>query len=71
MLTFPSASAERKGFECRRLMSASGQATRRKCIDGRENRLFSNRKVNDGYILEEYGKALAKRGKHFAEKWCL
>ena len=25
--------------------------------------------MNDGYRLEELGKAVAKRGKHFAEKW--
>ena len=42
----------------------------RKCIDGRENRLCSNRKVNAGYILEELGKAAAKRGDKLAEKWC-
>ena len=41
----------------------------RKCIDGREKRSFRIRKVNAGYRLEELGKAMAKRGKHFAEKW--
>ncbi|UBB90706.1 hypothetical protein J4771_04995 [Candidatus Kaistella beijingensis] len=33
--------------------------------------MFSNRKVNDGYILEELGKALANRGNRLAGKWYL
>ena len=41
----------------------------RKCIDGREKRFFRICKVNDGYILEELGKALAKWGNRIAEKW--
>ena len=45
---------------------ASGQA---KCIDGREKRFFRICKVNDGYILEELGKAMAKRGNRIAGKW--
>ena len=43
----------------------------RKCIDGREKRFFRIRKVNAGYILEELGKVLAKRGNRLAGKWCL
>ena len=41
----------------------------RKCIDGREKRFFRICKVNDGYILEELGKALAKWGNRIAGKW--
>ena len=39
----------------------------RKCIDGREKRFFRICKVNDGYILEELGKALAKWGNRIGE----
>ena len=35
------------------------------------NQLFSNRKMNVVYILEELGKALANRGNRLAGKWCL
>ena len=41
----------------------------RKCIDGKPFDRLRVRAVNDGYILEERGKALAKRGNRIAEKW--
>ena len=45
---------------------ASGQA---KCIDGKPCYRLRVRAVNDGYILEELGKALANWGKRLAGKW--
>ena len=41
----------------------------RKCIDGKPFDRLRVRAVNDGYILEELGKALAKWGNRIAEKW--